>query len=213
MKTCTQCYTNFEVTDADRIFYEQMGVTEPTLCPLCRQIRRLVYRNESVLYQRNCDLCQKKIISLHHADKPFPVYCQDCFWGDGWDSEDYAQEMDWNRPFFDQWHELFNKVPHLSIINRQSQNSDYCNYSFANKNCYLCFGCHHEEDCLYGRYATENKNSMGYFWLYKSELAYECTFSKRVYRSVYLDRCEDSSDCYFSVQVFMRKIYRLSCQI
>src|SRR3989304_10612746 len=96
MKTCTQpdrrstvkqcvggCSASFQVTDADRAFYDRvspmiggrkMSIPEPSLCPECRQQRRISYRNERKLYKRNCDLTVKPIISMYSAEKPFPVY-------------------------------------------------------------------------------------------------------------------------------------------
>jgi len=58
-------------------------------------------------------------------------------------------EFDFNKTFFEQFKQLQLKVPRLAIMNKQSENSDYCNYSFQNKNCYLTFGSHYEEDCMY----------------------------------------------------------------
>ena len=71
MKECKQCKTSFEVTDEDRSFYDKVSpiiagkkqsVPEPTLCPHCRQQRRLAWRNERVLYHRKCDMSGKQIV-------------------------------------------------------------------------------------------------------------------------------------------------------
>ncbi len=201
MQKCKQCTVNFEITQEDKKFYSKLSISEPTLCPDCRQQRRLSFRNERTLYQRKCDLCKKDIISIYSSDKPFPVYCQTCFWSDQWDALDYGKDLDFQKDFFEQYKKLMLSTPRLAIINKQSENSEYCNYSFANKNCYLTFGNHYEEDCLYGHYSTKNKDCVDYLQLYKSELCYECNFSKNCYSSVYLDHCENSQNCYFSVDL------------
>jgi Zn ribbon nucleic-acid-binding protein len=63
-KTCKHCNSSFEITDKDLEFYEKVSPTfnskkysipSPTLCPDCRQQRRLSFRNERSLYKRNCD--------------------------------------------------------------------------------------------------------------------------------------------------------------
>lgn len=200
-KACIKCKTEFEVRDEDRKFYKKLDLPEPEQCPDCRQQTRLAYRNERVLYKRQCDKCNKQIVSTFSSDKPFPVYCQECFWADDWDATDFNNEINFEKPFFDQFYELIQKVPRLAIVNKKSQNSEYCNYSFANKNCYLTFGNHYEEDCMYGHYSTKNKDCMDYLWFYESELSYGCIFSGKSYRSVYLDHCEGCQDCYFSVDL------------
>ncbi|MFA6436026.1 MAG: hypothetical protein WCW30_02730 [Candidatus Gracilibacteria bacterium] len=200
-KKCLNCSSVFEIHEKDRAFYEKLDVPNPKICPECRAQRRLAYRNERTLYQRACDLCRKPMISIYSETSPFPVYCQECFWSDHWNAFDFGLEIDVEKPFFPQFHELLIKTPRLAIVNKQSENSDYCNYSFANKNCYLTFGNHYEEDCLYGHYSTKNKNCTDYLWLYKCELCYECLFSKNCYRSVYLDHCEDCQECWFSVDL------------
>lgn len=185
----------------DRQFYDRIDVPEPESCPQCRNQQRCAWRNERELYHRKCDLSGKPIISIYSPEKSFPVYAQEEYWGDRWDALDYGMEVNLKKPFFPQFAELMNRVPRLAIVNKQAENSDYCNYSFANKNCYLTFGNHYEEDCLYGHYSTKNKNCMDYLWLYASELCYECMYSKNCYRSVYLDHCEECSECYFSVDL------------
>lgn len=200
-------HIEFKITDEDKKFLEMLSPTlgenkimlsEPTLNPLERNRRRMSHRNERHLYNRKCDKCSKQIISIYSPNKPFAVYCQECFWGDDWDAKDYGRDFDFSRPFFEQFAELMEKVPRLAIVNKQCENSQYCNYSFANKNCYLTFGNHYEEDCMYGQYSTKNKDCLDYYWTYKSELCYELTYSKNCYGCVYLDHSNECRDCYFS---------------
>ncbi len=201
MKECLKCKSSFDVTDEDRKFYKNFDLPDPESCPPCRNQQRSSWRNERELYQRRCDLSGKQIISIYSPDKPFPVYAQEEYWGDQWDALDYGMDVDLDKPFFPQFAELMNRVPRLAIINKQTENSEYSNYSFANKNCYLTFGCHYEEDCMYGHYSTKNKNCADYLWLYGSELCYECIYSKNCNRSVFLDHCENVSESYFSVDL------------
>ncbi len=203
---CITCGAGFEVADGDMKLYEKISpvfdgkkysILMPESCPDCRERDRLAFRNESTLYKRNCDLTGKGIVSTYSKNVPFKIYSQEAFWGDDWDPMEHGKEFDFKRPFFDQFAELMLVAPRLSIVNKQSQNSDYCNFSFANKNCYLLFGSHYEEDCLYGGYSTKNKNCMDYFWLYQCELCYESAFCSNCYGCTFLERCEQSSGCHF----------------
>jgi hypothetical protein len=205
-RKCEQCEASFDFSEEDLAMYQKLSPVirgkrfdflEPKICTDCRQQNRLAYRNETTLYKRKCDCCQKQIVATYHADAPWPVYCQECFWSDKWNALDQGRDYDFSRPFFEQFKEFEDVVPRISLVNKQSQNSEYGNYAFANKNCYLIFGCHYEEDCLYGRYSTKNKDCMDYFWLYGSELCYEMMFSANCYRCVFGERLEDCSECSF----------------
>ncbi len=209
-KPCLQCGMSFDIMEDDLSFYDKASpvfngvkcqIKPPLLCSECRSKNRMTIRNEKTLYKRGCDLCKKNIISIYSSDKKFPAYCQECFWGDKWHALDYGIDFHKNESFINQFQELINKAPRLAIINKQSENSDYCNYSFANKNCYLTFGNHYEEDCMYGRYSTKNKNCLDYLWCYKNEHCYEMLFSKNCYNSIFLDHSENCEECCFSINL------------
>ncbi len=198
MTVCKECKKDFQVTDSDREFYKKLDVSDPALCPTCRSRWRMSFRNERTLYSRACSLCTKKIISMYSDAVPFPVYCTECFWSDRWDAKDFGRVVDVHKPFFPQWKALSDAVPRLGIVNKQSVNSDFCNYSLENKNCYLTFGSHREEDCMYGHYSTHNRNQLDYLWTYENELCYECSFTTHSFRSVGLRHCEKCTECFFS---------------
>ena len=196
--TCTMCGSSFENTAADLQFYEGISVPPPSSCPACRSLLRCMHRNERSLHKRRCDACKRNIVTMYAPTVPFPVYCQACFYSDRWDASSFGIDCAPEKNFWEQLALLLKSVPRIGIMNKQSENSDYCNYSYANKNCYLTAGSHYEEDCLYGGYSTKNKDCVDSMFLYGSELLYECMFCKNCYHSQYLDHCEDSSECFFS---------------
>lgn len=128
MKNCQQCLNDFEVRPADLDFYDRTSpllsgkkylIPAPSLCPRCREQRRMSLNNEVNLYHRKCDLTGKQIISLYPNDSPYTVYNEPNWLEDkGWDPLDYGREFDFSRPFFDQFKELINEVPHLSVLSR-----------------------------------------------------------------------------------------------
>ena len=137
--TCRFCQSSFPITDKDLEFYEKVSpvfarkkyiIPPPTLCPDCRQQRRLSFRNERKLYKRKCDATGKEIVSIYSPDKPYTVYHQDYWWSDAWDPMGYEREFDFTRPFFEQFADLMGMVPRISLINdngRISENCEYCN--------------------------------------------------------------------------------------
>jgi len=64
-------------------------ILSPTLCPDCRQQRRLAFRNERNLYKRKCSATGEDIISIYSPDKPYRVYNQEFWWSDKWNPLDY----------------------------------------------------------------------------------------------------------------------------
>lgn len=175
MPTCPNCNQNFEITDQDLEFYQKMKVPSPTLCPDCRQQRRLAFRNERNLYRNRCALCKKEMITIYSPDKPYPVYCSNCWWGDNWDAMEYGRDFDFNRPFFDQWKELWDEVPKLAlIIVGENIGSDYTHDNYRLKNCYLTFDGEQAQDCYYGETFSHLKDSVDFLFIQHSELLYEC---------------------------------------
>jgi hypothetical protein len=98
-KVCLQCQQFFAVSDQDKSFYDSIGVPEPTLCPDCRQQRRLLWRNERKLYKRKSDLSGQEFVSVYSPDKPFVVYTSDEWWSDGWDPLSYGRPLILVDPF------------------------------------------------------------------------------------------------------------------
>ena len=197
-KICKNCKKDFEVRKEDLIFYDQIKVPPPLMCPDCRMQRRISFRNERTLYRRPCDKCGKNGISLYASGTLFPVYCHTCWWGDSWNPTSYGMKYDPARPFMGQFAELKNKVPRVRLLSINSINSEYENNSSENKNCYLIFAAENNEDCLYGRLVQHCKNSMDCAFLYDSELCYECVDTRKSFKCLYGERLQECVDTFFS---------------
>ena len=92
-KQCAKYWTKFDITDKNVKFYQKVNpkfnwkvyqTPTPTLCPDCRQQRRLAFWNPIKLYRRKCELCGKPIISIYLCgiylcDKHYTLYCQNCW--------------------------------------------------------------------------------------------------------------------------------------
>ena len=197
-KSCQNCKKDFAITPDDFSFYEKISVPPPTWCPQCRLKRRLAQRNERSLYKRKCDLCGDSIIAMYSPNKPYKVYCPKCWHGDGWDPLDYGREYDPSRSFFDQLKELQIAVPHLSLFQENATNSPWINYETDDKNCYLNFGGHFNEDCAYNQYCLKSRDCLDNFWLMKSEYCYENIFCENDYKTYHSIFCYDCRDTYAS---------------
>ncbi|MCF7846854.1 MAG: hypothetical protein K9M51_02260 [Candidatus Gracilibacteria bacterium] len=195
-KICAVSGAEFEITETDLQFYQKMGVPPPTLCPDERMRRRLAHRNERNFFRRKCDLCHQDIIAIYPDDVPFPVYCPTCWWSDGWDRFAHGQEFDFSRSFFPQFQELQQKVPRISMVLVNAENSQFCNFTGDLKNCYLCFGSIFCEDCLYGN-PYYSKSCLDILVSRDCELAYDCVDSSGLYQVAFCQNSKNCSDSWF----------------
>lgn len=196
---CRQCNKTFQIDGHDLAFYEKMTVPPPTLCPACRFQRRLAWRNERTLFADTCDLCKKNMLSLYSPDKPFTVYCHECFWSDRYDPLQYGQPIDSSRPFFEQFAEVLQRAPRINLIGSISrENSDYTNDVLRIKESYLVFNAGDVDHCLYSSSSERIKDLVDCDYNSANvELCYQTTFSKQSYNLRYADNCHNCRDSAF----------------
>jgi len=195
---CKQCTTEFEITDSDRQFYKKMDVPEPTFCPDCRQQRRLSFRNERNLYRLKSSLSGKDMLSNYSPEKPYIVYHANEWWSDDWDPLDYGKDFDFSNSFFEQFKGLMAIVPRPNLFYYFSENSEYTNHCYHNKDCYMLFNSAYCNDVYFSsNLMVHDTDCIDCMTTEKSELLYECAFTKGCYRSNYLTHCNNCSDSSF----------------
>ena len=197
-RICKQCERSFVIQPGDFSIYEKLRVPPPTWCPDCRLARKMCWRNERTLFRRTCDLCRQTIVSTYPADAIFPVYCQDCWWSDGWDPMSFGSPFDMSRPFFTQFKEgLLNRVPAMGMYNTTATNSDYCNFMSGARNCYLLFGGRESESVLYSNRIYMCKDGCDLYTNTKTEKCFECVQCENSYGLQYSQYCDSCSDSAF----------------
>lgn len=208
-KNCKNCSSSFIVTDEDLKFYNKVSpvfngrtyeIPPPTFCPACREQRRLAVRNERVFHRRICDQTKTPLLSLYAPSAGYRVFSKDAWYSDSWSGLDYGQEFDFNRPFFEQFAELNRAVPQLALFDQQENyNCDYANLISNNKNCYFIFAASENEDCFFTTYLRRCRDVCDSFFIFDSELCYECVDCYRGYNlkfSQYVENCRDSAHLY-----------------
>jgi hypothetical protein len=214
-KNCQNCKKNFTIEPEDFLFYEKMKVPAPTFCPHCRFTRRLIWKNERSLYKRVCDMCHKDIISMYDDKVAFPAYCSDCYKSDNWGAEIYAQDYDFSKTFFEQFKELFNKVPRQALAQYGNcVNSTYSNFIYNVKNVYLSSSTLDGSENIYFSNNIDNsKQVVDSYNIIDSELLYENIGSKKNYNSQYsywssnciscnfIFNCNNCQDCFGCVNL------------
>ncbi len=204
--TCSHCGQTFEISSADLVFLRKVSpqiagktiaMPSPTLCPDCRNQRRMAWRNDRTFFRRICDATGESMLSIYPENTPFPVYKPSAWYGDTWNALSYGRPFDFSRPFFDQWKELMHSVPRLGIDIVNCQNSDYCNYCGDDKNCYLDIAGEANEDCYFNLFTKYSRDCVDCTFAYHSTLCYECIQCYNSYAcryAMYLDNC---TDCFF----------------
>lgn len=194
-KNCQNCKKEFVIESEDFAFYEKIKVPAPTFCPDCRFQRRLLFRNNRVFYKRECALCKKSVIATYHKDRPFIIYCRDCWLSDKWDPMTYGENYDFSKPFLEQFRALQQKVPRVNLYRDNFVLSDYCNYGLDFKECYLLFGGKGNERVYFGNQVVDSKDSVDIAFSEKIEFSYddfECQRSNKLFFSHYSTDCVES---------------------
>lgn len=88
-QTCTKCQKQFLVIDQEQKFLTDKQLPHPSMCPACRQTRRLLLRGGRALYRAKCQKCGKDIIvSYDPATTTQTILCK----------QDFEQFMSENDP-------------------------------------------------------------------------------------------------------------------
>ncbi|MES2930942.1 MAG: hypothetical protein V4665_04130 [Patescibacteria group bacterium] len=199
-RTCQNCKKDFTIEPDDFSFYEKMKVPAPTWCPECRFMRRLCFLNWFTMYKRNCDSCQKSIISTLREGTPYKVYCAPCWWADTWDGTEYGQEYDETRPFLEQMIGLKNKSTFMAVENLYSSlvNSPYVNAAAYQKDCFMVFNADYGERNAYCMVYAHVSESLDGYRIKNSELCYECIGIYKCYRCIFSEELDSCTDVLFS---------------
>ena len=207
IKNCKKCSAQYEITQEDLAFYDKVSpvfnwekciIPAPTICSDCRHQKRLSFRNERKFYKRRCNATEKNIISIYSVDKPLKAYEKSEWWSDKWSWLDYWMEVDLDKSFFKQLKDLLYKMPQVALNNTNSENSEYTNQSWYNKNCYLLVCCSNCESCHYWTWIQDSVNCIDCLYTEASELCYELTNGKNCYKCFHSQNLSNCSDCFFS---------------
>ena len=207
IRSCKQCQSTFTVTDSDLAFYDKISPTfvgkkysipTPTLCPDCRQQRRLAQQNIRTLYKGKSSLSGKSLISIYSPDKPYTIYTPDERLSDQFDFRSYGREIDFSTSLLQQFNELYKSVPKRNIILWWgSENCDYVNGVGGSKNSYLIFNTTEAQDCYYSDSVNFSKNCVDCSFVDKSDHCYMCLDCNWSFNLHFWQDCSNCADSYY----------------
>lgn len=203
---CRTCVSNFTVTEDEQRLLERLAPTiggqtfpfpQSKDCPHCRFIHRSAFLNERNLYYRPCDKTGKTVVSNYAPESKHTVYFATYWLSDDWDAQAYAQELNFDEPFFTQYRRLFAKVPRMSIDQANMVNSDFNNHVDNLKDCYMCVQCGNLENCTYDSYVYGAKNCHDCVLMNDSEGCYTCLNSSDCYEVFFAENTNNSATSMF----------------
>lgn len=139
---------------------------------------------------------------MYRPDVPFPVYSVEEWNSDVWNPKDYGKKIDFSRPFFEQYKELLDVIPHatLHVLGASMENTAYANSAAYCKDSYLVFSSGYVEKSMYGFVLEEVKDTVDNLRVRKSELCYEGIDLENCYNCQYLQDCQGCTDSAFLYQ-------------
>lgn len=209
LQTCTITGEQFNIPEDEIAFIKDVSpvfngkkydLPLPTQCPDERHRQRGIYRCALLLHKRRSDLSGKPVLSVYDEDTPFPIYSVDEWWEDTWDGLDNGQDFDASKPFFEQFEELYAKVPRMANLNEQAENCEYSYSCGRAKNVYYSLIIHRSEDVYYSERCTSyNQVLVDCYMCFKSRHLYDCAICKNCESSTHLESCSDCGDCHYCI--------------
>ncbi|MBI2075350.1 MAG: zinc-ribbon domain containing protein [Candidatus Harrisonbacteria bacterium] len=211
-RACKQCGASFQVLAGDIEFYKMFRVPPPTLCPECREQRRLAQRISlrPIFYKRPCVAPghTESIVTFYHPQSRVVVYDDKFYVSDAWDAATLGEEYDPAKGFFEQYAAFALRVPHSSLW--RDLTSVGCEYTLSgkdSKDCYYSLPLRSER-VYYSMVAVDSKDCVDVSYVTDSELCYECYGGEKLYNCnfcYYSVGCTDSGflfDCRNCTQCF-----------
>ena len=196
-KMCAYCDTAFEITDREKTMYGKVGIVIPDICVSCRWRQHMAFWPFGKFRTGNSDLSGEKFITVLPEHARYPIYTAKEWWSDAWDAMDYGQDYDPDRPFFDQFKELQEKVPRPHQQGAQNTDCDWCDDAWESKNCYLSRSTKKAENLLYGYRAVDSKDSIDISHVYTLDQCYDCAYCFSSYSLLFSKNCRDCLESAF----------------
>ena len=230
-KVCKLSGATFAIFQSDLDFYDKISpiynwikysIPTPKLCPEERLKRRLVFRNEKKLYRSKCSATGNNIISIYSPNKEFKVYDQTYWRSDKRDPLSYGVDFDFSKTFAENFSQLDNNVPKLSLMVMKNENSNFTNYVRLAKSIYMSNDIMESQNILYSNTVRGSKDCIDImdckgcnncYQIIRWEECTECFFSQNIsncYQCSFCINCKDCKNCFFCTDIFHKEWYFLN---
>ncbi len=179
------------------IWDKKFPIPLPTLSPMARMRRRMMFRNERGLYSRTSSQSGKRLVSVYHSDLVKNIVLQEEIYSNDYNPLDRWQIYNPKQDFFTQYREIQQNIPRPGTININNTNWDYNTFSSDSKNIYLCADTMRCEDALYSTTIKYVKNGIDLLNVWSSDYVYECVSSHHLTKCIQVWYSENCYDCWF----------------
>lgn len=196
MTSCKISGESFEVSGHEKELRAKFGFgeIEPSVLPKYRFRELGAFWPQWNLYKRKSDKSGRPIVSIFRPDCPYPVWHRD-EWIES--AAPPSRDFDFDRPFFEQAWELFQKCPLPHAFQSNNENCEYTDDWYYSRNCYLCHSGQSNEDCRYSYGCDSIKDVHCGVFSFESELCVDLINSIRCFGSKFLLNCRGVSDSSF----------------
>lgn len=196
-KICTDCHTEFTITDAEINLYRKTGICIPSNCTTCRWKHHMAFWPFGKFRAGISDLSGERLITNLPENARYPIFTSKEWWSDAWDPTLYAQDYNPDKPFFEQLKELQEKVPRPHQQGAQSVGCEWCDDAWESKNCYLSRSTKNAENLLYGYRAIDVKDSIDVSHVFTLDSCYDCGYCFSSYNLLFSKNCRECIDSAF----------------
>lgn len=198
-RICKVSGENFTISDQEERYCHTHNIPLPEISPIERMRQMYSFSNAVFLYNTQCALTKKNILTCIPPDKGFTIYDIDTWQSDTWEPMSYGRDIDWSRPLLDQIAELQKAVPapNLIIDKASIENSDYCNGVGYVRNCYLLIIGSEDQDCMFSSGLVRCKNVIDTVWGTDCELCYDSYHITNCYNVRHAEQSSNCSDSAF----------------
>ena len=187
------------ISDLEREYCSRYDLPLPRLAPSERLRNMLCFRNRSYLYNGQCAVSGKKMLTCFPPKRGYRPCDVDIWHSDRIDNREFGKPYDFTRRFFEQFVELYRTalLPGLTANRATIENCDYADGITYAKNCYLVFASSYSEDCMFCYLVRRCRSVLDCVYCFDSEFCYECTDVRNCVNLKWSSRCNHCSDSCF----------------
>ncbi len=235
--TCAISQTSFPIFQSEKILLEKLSLKIgqaivdfplPKLCPEIRLLQKLLFINQTKLYNNTCHMSNKKTISRLSPLSWYLVYSNENRSSDARDSLDYGIDIDEEKSVMDHIQHLTRTTPYQDLIGSLSNiqtNATYTNYTSDIADSYLVFDANNVQKSCYSMLILDCNYMIDCLSCTHSENCYECIDSDHIFAcfycqkvvhtkySWYMTDCQNCDYCLGCVWIQWKKYYILNKEV
>lgn len=206
-KICSRTWKEFPIFSSEQKLLESYApiinwtayhLSSPDQSPEARNIHRMLFRNDRVFYKWKSDHSWKWVISLYPPWSKATVYETNERYKDFRDPKLFALDRVPWESIKSKILQVTHAVPRMNVDWLGSTNSDFCNYCWYCKDCYMDIAWENNQSCYFCLFTKYAEYCVDCSFAYNSQRCYECISIYDTNKSIYSEYLENCFECSFS---------------